>query len=141
MHEILFKNQQALTAPDLEKYAKDIGLDMGKFKAAIDSHKFAAQVENDTKQGSSLGVRAPRPRSSTASWFRAHSLSTPSRRSSRLSSRAAPRSRPRPTSRETKPSNLPRNRKQRTRQLLAACIAAAATVLAGALLIQGRPRR
>jgi len=57
MHEILFKNQQALTAPDLEKYAKDIGLDMGKFKAAIDSHKFAAQVENDTKQGSSLGVQ------------------------------------------------------------------------------------
>jgi len=56
MHEILFKNQQALTGPDLEKYAKDIGLDMGKFKAAMDSHKFAAQVENDAKQGSSLGV-------------------------------------------------------------------------------------
>jgi protein-disulfide isomerase len=56
MHEILFKNQQALTGPDLEKYAKEIGLDMTKFKAAMDSHKFAAQVENDTKQGSSLGV-------------------------------------------------------------------------------------
>ena len=56
MHEILFKNQQALTAADLEKYAKDIGLDMGRFKAAMDSHKFAAQVEADTKQGSSLGV-------------------------------------------------------------------------------------
>jgi protein-disulfide isomerase len=56
MHEILFKNQQALTAPDLEKYAKEIGLDMGKFKAAIDSHKFAAQIDADTKQGSDLGV-------------------------------------------------------------------------------------
>jgi protein-disulfide isomerase len=57
MHDILFKNQQALTAADLEKYAKEIGLDMGKFKAAIDSHKFAAQVEADTKQGSALGVQ------------------------------------------------------------------------------------
>jgi protein-disulfide isomerase len=57
MHDILFKNQQALTAADLEKYAKEIGLDMGKFKAAIDSHKFAAQVEADTKQGAALGVQ------------------------------------------------------------------------------------
>jgi protein-disulfide isomerase len=30
---------------------------MTKFKAAIDSHKFAAQIEADTKQGSSLGVQ------------------------------------------------------------------------------------
>ncbi len=57
MHDILFKNQQALTAADLEKYAKEIGLDMTKFKAAIDSHKFAAQIEADTKQGSALGVQ------------------------------------------------------------------------------------
>lgn len=56
MHDILFKNQQALSAADLEKYAKEIGLNMDKFKAAIDSHKFAAQIENETKQGSELGV-------------------------------------------------------------------------------------
>jgi protein-disulfide isomerase len=56
MHEILFKNQRALMASDLEKYAKEIGLDLGKFKAAMDSHKFAAQVEADAKQGESLGV-------------------------------------------------------------------------------------
>jgi protein-disulfide isomerase len=56
MHDILFKNQQALSAADLEKYAKEIGLDMGKFKAAVDSHKFAAQVDAETKQGSELGV-------------------------------------------------------------------------------------
>jgi len=57
MHDILFKNQQNLDAASLEKYAKEIGLDMTKFKAAIDSHKFAAQIEADTKQGSSLGVQ------------------------------------------------------------------------------------
>jgi protein-disulfide isomerase len=56
MHDILFKNQQALSAADLEKYAKEIGLNMDKYKAAVESHKFAAQIENDTKQGSDLGV-------------------------------------------------------------------------------------
>jgi protein-disulfide isomerase len=56
MHDILFKNQQNLSGPDLEKYAKEIGLDMGKFKAAMDSHKFAAQVDAEMKQGSELGV-------------------------------------------------------------------------------------
>jgi protein-disulfide isomerase len=56
MHEILFKNQSALTAADLEKYAQEIGLNMPKFKAAIESHKFAAAIEADMKQGSELGV-------------------------------------------------------------------------------------
>ena len=56
MHEILFKNQQALTPADLEKYAQEIGLNMPKFKAAIESHKFAAAIEADMKQGSELGV-------------------------------------------------------------------------------------
>ncbi len=57
MHEILFKNQQNLGAADLEKYAKEIGLDMAKFKAAMDSHKFAAQIDADMKQGTSVGVQ------------------------------------------------------------------------------------
>jgi protein-disulfide isomerase len=56
MHDILFKNQQALSAADLEKYAKEIGLDVAKFKSAMESHKFAAQVDADTKQGTDLGV-------------------------------------------------------------------------------------
>jgi protein-disulfide isomerase len=56
MHDILFKNQQALSAADLEKYAKEIGLNLDRFKAAMDSHKFAAQIDADTKQGSELGV-------------------------------------------------------------------------------------
>jgi len=56
MHDILFKNQQSLTASDLEKYAKEIGLDVAKFKSAVDSHKFAAQIEADIKEGSAIGV-------------------------------------------------------------------------------------
>ncbi|MGB8294425.1 MAG: thioredoxin domain-containing protein [Polyangia bacterium] len=57
MHDKLFANQQNLDAASLEKYAKEIGLDMTKFKVAVDSHKFVAQIEADTKQGSSLGVQ------------------------------------------------------------------------------------
>jgi protein-disulfide isomerase len=57
MHDTLFKNQQALDSASLDKYAKEIGLDVGKFKAAMDSHRFAAQVEADAKQGSALGVQ------------------------------------------------------------------------------------
>jgi protein-disulfide isomerase len=57
MHDTLFKNQQNLDAVSLEKYAKDLGLDMVKFKAAMDSHKFVAQIEADTKQGGSVGVQ------------------------------------------------------------------------------------
>ncbi|HJX66187.1 MAG TPA: thioredoxin domain-containing protein [Polyangia bacterium] len=57
MHAKLFANQQNLDAASLEKYAKEIGLDVAKFKASVDSHKFAPQIEADTKQGSSLGVQ------------------------------------------------------------------------------------
>jgi protein-disulfide isomerase len=57
MHDKLFANQQNLDAASLEKYAKEIGLDMAKFKAATESHKFAAQIEADVKQGGSVGVQ------------------------------------------------------------------------------------
>jgi len=56
MHATIFKNQNALEDSDLEKYAEDIGLDMKKFKTATASHKFAAAVDADLKQGTSLGV-------------------------------------------------------------------------------------
>ena len=56
MHDKLFANQQALASADLDKYATEIGLDMAKFKAAIDNPKTKAQVESDTKMGSNFGV-------------------------------------------------------------------------------------
>ena len=37
MHDKLFTNQQNIKRPDLEKYAGELGLDMGKFKSALDS--------------------------------------------------------------------------------------------------------
>jgi protein-disulfide isomerase len=56
MYEQLFKNQQKLGADDLNGYAQAIGLDMGKFKAAMESHKFASKVDEELKQGQAAGV-------------------------------------------------------------------------------------
>jgi protein-disulfide isomerase len=56
MQAKLFENQSALDEGDLERYAGEIGLDMKRFKEAMASHKFAAAIEADMKQGASLGV-------------------------------------------------------------------------------------
>src|SRR5580698_275487 len=56
MHDKLFANQQALDRPSLEKYAQELGLDMGKFKAALDSGKFKDKVDAEDKEGAAVGV-------------------------------------------------------------------------------------
>jgi protein-disulfide isomerase len=56
-HEKLFANQKAIAREDLENYAKDQGLDMAKFKAAIDNHthKDAVDAANKVAETSSIG--------------------------------------------------------------------------------------
>jgi protein-disulfide isomerase len=56
MHDKLFANQQALDRPSLEKYAQELGLDMAKFKAALDSGKFKNKVDAEDKEGAAFGV-------------------------------------------------------------------------------------
>ncbi len=56
MHDKLFENNTALERPSLEKYAQELGLDLGKFKADLDSGKFKSVIEAETKEGSTLGV-------------------------------------------------------------------------------------
>ena len=56
MHDKLFANQQALDRPALEKYAQELGLDMAKFKAALDSGKFKDKVDAEDKEGAAFGV-------------------------------------------------------------------------------------
>jgi len=56
MHDKLFENQTALDRPSLEKYAQDLGLNMSKFKADLDSSKFKSTIESTTKEGSTVGV-------------------------------------------------------------------------------------
>ncbi len=56
MHDKLFANQTALDRPALEKYAQELGLDMGKFKAALDSTKYDEYIAQDSTQGTQLGA-------------------------------------------------------------------------------------
>lgn len=52
----MFENQQNLDRPSLEKYATDLGLDLRKFRIALDSGKFKAQVQKDAAQAASAGA-------------------------------------------------------------------------------------
>ena len=56
MHDKMFANQQALDRPSLEKYAEELGLNMSKFKAALDSGKFKDKVDSDAKEGAAVGA-------------------------------------------------------------------------------------
>lgn len=57
MGDLMFANQKALKRPDLEAYAKELGLDLAKFKAALDSRAYQEQVDKDIVEGKNLGVR------------------------------------------------------------------------------------
>jgi protein-disulfide isomerase len=50
-HDLLFENQKALSREDLEKYAEEIGLDMGKFKKALDDETYKKQVDEEMALG------------------------------------------------------------------------------------------
>jgi protein-disulfide isomerase len=56
-HDLMFKNQQALDRPNLEKHAKESGLDVTAFKKSLDDKKFAAQVDADMKLGEEVSVQ------------------------------------------------------------------------------------
>jgi protein-disulfide isomerase len=58
MHDALFEQQASpgLEREGLEKAAQAIGLDMDKFKAALDSHKHKAKVDADNEVGQKAGI-------------------------------------------------------------------------------------
>lgn len=55
-HDKLFEHQNALERPALETYAKEVGLDLAKFKKALDDKAYAAQVDADLKLGEEVAV-------------------------------------------------------------------------------------
>ncbi|MEO5766783.1 MAG: thioredoxin domain-containing protein, partial [Polyangia bacterium] len=57
MHDKLFANQTNLDRPSLEKYATELGLNMGRFKAALDSDKYKKEIQADSDQGAKIGAR------------------------------------------------------------------------------------
>jgi protein-disulfide isomerase len=56
MHAKLFANQQALDRASLERYAQELGLDVGKVKQALDSRKYEAAINADMAMGQKAGV-------------------------------------------------------------------------------------
>jgi protein-disulfide isomerase len=55
-HDKLFANQQKLDRPALEGYAKELGLNVDKFKKSLDSKEFAATVDSEMKLGEEVAV-------------------------------------------------------------------------------------
>jgi protein-disulfide isomerase len=56
MHDRLFANQSALDGPSLEKHAADIGLDVARWKTAMENGRAKGRVEADTKLADQLAV-------------------------------------------------------------------------------------
>src|SRR4029077_12387030 len=56
-HDKLFANQAALDRPALDKYAQEIGLNMAKFKAAMDGEKGKARIKKDLDDAAAFGAR------------------------------------------------------------------------------------
>lgn len=56
--DILFKNQSALDADSLKKYATQAGLDRKRFDAEFDSGKYDAEIRRDIEDGELYGVEA-----------------------------------------------------------------------------------
>jgi protein-disulfide isomerase len=56
MHDLMFAGQKELGPAKYEEWAKKVGLNMGRFKQAVDSHKFKARIEEDQKVGNSVGA-------------------------------------------------------------------------------------
>jgi protein-disulfide isomerase len=57
MHHLLFANGQHLEQQDLEKYAKEIGLDVDRFRADMASAATAARIDTDRRLADDLGVK------------------------------------------------------------------------------------
>jgi protein-disulfide isomerase len=56
MHDQLFANQQALSPELYERLAKELGLDLNRFKAALESGKFKAAIQADSAAGTAVGA-------------------------------------------------------------------------------------
>lgn len=57
-HDVLFKNQDKLDAANLEKFAKESGADVTKFKECFGAKKYAKAVQDDIDYGEKIGVKS-----------------------------------------------------------------------------------
>ena len=56
-HDKLFANQQKLDRASLDSYAKELGLNVGTFKKALDTKEFAPAVDAEMKLGEEVAVQ------------------------------------------------------------------------------------
>ena len=57
-HDVVFGNPQAHDRAALERYAKAVGVDLARFRKALDQHTFAPDVDADLELGRKLDVAA-----------------------------------------------------------------------------------
>ena len=57
MHHLLFDNQDRLEQTDLERYAKKLELDLGKFRSDMGSDDTIGRIEKDKKQADGVGLQ------------------------------------------------------------------------------------
>jgi protein-disulfide isomerase len=57
MHHKMYQNQRALTLQDLEGYARELGLDLERFRVDLTSAQTAARVKREYAEGTRIGVK------------------------------------------------------------------------------------
>jgi protein-disulfide isomerase len=57
MHDLLFRNQRALRAEQVQAYAEQLHLDAQAFGTCLENAKYEAHVQRDFREGASAGVR------------------------------------------------------------------------------------
>ena len=55
-HDTAFANQQSLSPENYEKWAGEAGVDKAKFKAALDSKKYSAKIDEDMALATKIGA-------------------------------------------------------------------------------------
>jgi len=68
-HDKLFANQQALSAADLQRYAKELGLDTLAFEQCVKERKFQAQVDRDLAAAAEAATGAGKRGLGTPAFF------------------------------------------------------------------------
>ncbi|MEQ8455420.1 MAG: thioredoxin domain-containing protein [Sandaracinaceae bacterium] len=56
-HDLLFENQSSLERADLDRYAQQLGLDMARYRTAMDNHTHQAGITADQQAAAALGAR------------------------------------------------------------------------------------
>ena len=57
MHDKLFASSRQLQREDLDRYAREIGLDMDRFSQALDTRAYKGRVEQDVEVAAKAGVK------------------------------------------------------------------------------------